>query len=54
MTLEYYYYVLFLIYNPQFSFYFNNYQNTEQDVRKALGLNYSDFNPNNSGYGEWG
>ena len=52
MYLEYYYYyVLFLLNNPQqFTFYgFNSRQQTEQEVREALGLNWldSDFIPDN-------
>ena len=52
MSLE-YYYVLSLLNNPQWSFYSDNSKKTEQNVRKALGINYSDFKPDYSGCGQF-
>jgi hypothetical protein len=48
MSLE-YYYVLSLSNNAFFmQLYSENSQKTEQEVRNALGINYSDFKPDYS------
>ena len=52
MSLE-YYYVLSLLNSPPWRFYSDDSQKTEQEVRKALGLNYADFKPDNSGCGKF-
>jgi len=43
-----YYYVLSRLNNPLPA---DNSQKIEHEVRNALGVNYSDFKPDNSGYG---
>ncbi len=45
-----YYYVLSRLNNPLPA---DNSQKTEQEVRNALGINYSDFKPDYSGCGEF-
>jgi len=49
-----YYYVLSLSNNVFFTqLYAENSQRTYRDVCEALGLNYLDFKPNNTSYGEF-
>jgi hypothetical protein len=49
-----YYYVLSLSNHVFFTqLYSKNSHRTDQDVCKALGLNYLDFKPNDCGYGEF-
>ena len=49
MSLE-YYYVLSLLNNPPWTLYSDNSQKNEQEVRKALGLNYADIKPDKFPY----
>ena len=49
-----YYYVLSLLNNAFFlQLYSNNSRKTKQEVQQALGLNYEEFKPDNSGCGKF-
>ena len=49
-----YYYVLSLLNNAFFAqLYSDNSRKTKQEVRQALGLNYEEFKPDNSGCGNF-